>query len=103
MYAGEYTYETDILQKNSVSIPSSNVIDFAKYNIIKGINYPNFIHEKGCGEEKGCFAYPSGCIKYATCSLLATYEITKFENARHGTIHQLYVELKVLYILTFSR
>ena len=99
MYAGEYTYKTDKLQKEMVSIPSSDVIDFTKLNIVKGIPSSDFMHglyEEGCGKEKGCFAFPSGCIKYATCNLLITYKIVSYKSDEHGSINKLYVELKVI-------
>ena len=30
--------------------------------------------EIGCGEEKGCFGYPSGCVKTQKCAMLSTYQ-----------------------------
>ena len=30
--------------------------------------------EIGCGEQKGCFGYPSGCVKSQKCAMLATYK-----------------------------
>ena len=30
--------------------------------------------EIGCGEEKGCFGYPSGCIQKQKCAMLSTYK-----------------------------
>ena len=27
-----------------------------------------------CGEEKGCFGSPSGCVKNQKCAMLATYK-----------------------------
>ena len=76
MYAGEYEYETDTLQKHKISFSSSEAVDFSNVNIANGVNESHALQgllEIGCGKQKGCFGYPPGCINYANCEVLVTY------------------------------
>ena len=99
MFAGECVYETDTLKKHERFTASSNAIDFSKNNIAKGISkymaYDGII-EDGCQKDsKGCFGYPTGCIHYANCDILARYEKSR---EHRGGDNEIYVELKVRYI-----
>ena len=99
MFAGEYEYETDTLRKQTKDeafFASFNLINFSENKIARGVDIYNAsvgIIEDGCGkEDKGCFGYPSGCIKYANCDVLAMYW-KKPES--YGSDMELNVELKV--------
>ena len=57
------------------------------------------LYEKGCGTEKGCFGFPSGCIQYATCKLLVTYKKIAPSSATLGKRPTLRMQMKVGYIV----
>ena len=99
MFAGEYEYETDTLRKRTKDeayFASSDFIDFSDNKIVRGMNFYDAsvgVIEDRCGkEDKGCFGYPSGCLKYANCEVIARYW-KKRES--YGSDMELNVELKV--------
>ena len=104
MFAGEYEYETDTLRKRTKDeayFASSDFIDFSDNKIVRGMNFYDAsvgMIEDRCGkEDKGCFGYPSGCIKYANCDILAKY--WKKRESGAGNDMELNVKLKVQRIM----
>ena len=77
MVAGEYDAKTDRLQDHKDNrIMSADVVDFTQHKIVKSVYNPLTFHpklERGCGENKGCFGYPYGCVEMESCTLLATF------------------------------
>ena len=111
MYAGEYDMVRDVLKQSKISHPSAQVIDFTKTQIVNAkasikeakesssIKEDDGLYEKGCGTEKGCFGFPSGCIQYATCKLLVTYKKSAPSSATLGKRPTLRMQMKVGYIV----
>ena len=102
MYAGEYDIDRDVLKPSKISLPSAQVVDFTKTEIVRAkaaIKEDGELYEKGCGTEKGCFGIPRGCIQYGTCKLLVTYRKIAPNSATLGKRPKLLMQMKVGYIV----